>query len=952
MRSILYFKKLYTILLLSFLTISILAQQITPGIPYIRNYRQQETNNITQTWTLLQANTGIIYSGNGFGVSEFDGRNWRWMRISNNSSIYSLFEDIDGTIYMGAISEFGLLEASENGFLQYKSLNQLIPSGYRDFDVVWQITKFKHYVVFMSDYQMFFYDGKKIDVIRSGSKFQKILVQDGELYVYETVSGLNEVSESLSLRKIHFPGENAPLLNLVAMEAWEQDGILFCDISGKLFIYQNSILQAFENKASGFIAKARPYCVLKLKNSTYAVGTTLNGIVVFDQNGNIIQHVNRQSGLDNNKIHCIAEDKSGNLWVGHENGVSYIELNSPLRYLPHQIISGSGYSAKLVQNEIYFGTSEGVYKAKHSITNTGISINNPEIIIGTEGQVWNLDLINNELFIHQFNGLQRYKSGTLQQLSKSTGSWKIMEIPGHPNLLLQGTYEGLVLWENNGGNWVLSKKIEGFSESSRLFEIDKQNNVWVSHGFKGVFKVNLSEDFSKVNSVKFYGKAKGFPSNLGINVCKLGSNIYFTSEYGGIYYYNSEQDTFIEHKKFINYLGEKPELTRIFEDNQKNIWYVKKDQMGVLKKMDENNYFAISKPFSGLYNHLIGAFEFIFPIDENNVLFGVKNGYAVYNMKFDKDFNQSFHTFIRNVELIPSDSSVFGGYNSATSRKPEFSYQNHSVRFTFSAPFYEQTEGIKYSYYLEGFDDDWSLPSNANTKEYLKLNGGNYKFRVKAVNIYGIEGKEDVYEFYVHPHFTRTWWAYIIYVALGIAALLTFLYFYTKARERKHRRIALQKEKQIMELKHQKLLNEFEHKNSELSTLTLQVVKKNDVLNEIKQKLEHTLDKQGNDVKKDINSVVKILEHEISEDKDWEAIELYFNNVYKGFLKKLKEKYPELRSTELKMCAYIRMDLSNKEIAALMNNTIRGIEAYRYRLRKSLNLKREESLKEFLFNFE
>ena len=129
-------------------------------------------------------------------------------------------------------------------------------------------------------------------------------------------------------------------------------------------------------------------------------------------------------------------------------------------------------------------------------------------------------------------------------------------------------------------------------------------------------------------------------------------------------------------------------------------------------------------------------------------------------------------------------------------------------------------------------------------------------------------------------------------------------------------------------------------------------MKKNDVLNEIKLKLETTLDKQGSDIKRDINSVIRILEHEISEDRDWEAIELYFNNVYKGFLKKLRDKYPELRSTELKLCAYIRMDLSNKEIAALMNNTIRGVEAYRYRLRKSLNLKREESLKEFLFNFE
>ena len=103
-------KKFLSFFVAIFYVFNSFGQSDNSGIPYVRNYYQQETSNITQTWALLQAKSGIIISGNGYGISEFDGRTWRWMRINNNSSIYSLFEDKDSTLFLGAINEFGFLE--------------------------------------------------------------------------------------------------------------------------------------------------------------------------------------------------------------------------------------------------------------------------------------------------------------------------------------------------------------------------------------------------------------------------------------------------------------------------------------------------------------------------------------------------------------------------------------------------------------------------------------------------------------------------------------------------------------------------------------------------------------------------------------------------------------------------------------------------------------------------
>ena len=666
----------------------------------------------------------------------------------------------------------------------------------------------------MSDYSLFVYDGSTIKVIRAATKFQKMLVSANRLFVYENTIGLKYFDvNTFSLVKVQ---AQSPLMQLTSMEAWGND-ILFCDQQGYLFLYKNDQFESFKAPVTNSIVKARPYCLLRINDSTYAVGTILDGVIIFNKKGELIYHINRERGLDNNKIHCLTQDKSGNIWVGHENGVSYIELNSPMRFLPHQTISGSGYAVKEHNGKLYFGTTEGLFMTDFKTNTDGIALKNVQNFAGTEGQIWDISSINNDLLVSNYKGITAVNGNKAEPISTVAGSWMISPIPDNPDYLLQGTYEGLSLLKKQNNKWHTHKKLEGFVESSRLFEIDKNAIVWVSHGFKGIFKVTMFSDFQAIKDVQFYGKNKGFPSNLGINVFKINNQILFTSEFGGIYTYNAEKDTFTEYNRYEQFLGKRPQISRLYEDDHKNIWFVCKDKMGILKYEKENQYKAEIQPFSGLHTKLISGFELIYPCDNNQVIFGARNGFILYNMNLQKDYNLIYNTFIRNVEIISSkDSSIYGGYKYKNWKKPELSWQNNSVRFSFSAPFFEQNESVLYSYYLEGFDERWSTPGVNIMKEYLRLSGGNYVFHVKSVNIYGTESREDTFAFYVEPHFTRTWWAYTIYIILGIASFVIFIYFYTHNREKKHRRLALQKEKQIMELKHGKLLDEFEHKNTEV----------------------------------------------------------------------------------------------------------------------------------------
>ncbi|MEL6253618.1 MAG: hypothetical protein AAFR87_16535, partial [Bacteroidota bacterium] len=98
-------------------------------------------------------------------------------------------------------------------------------------------------------------------------------------------------------------------------------------------------------------------------------------------------------------------------------------------------------------------------------------------------------------------------------------------------------------------------------------------------------------------------------------------------------------------------------------------------------------------------------------------------------------------------------------------------------------------------------------------------------------------------------------------------------------------------------------------------------------------------------------ALIQMLQQDSMLDKGWEQFLLHFNEVNKDFFREIKSSYPDLTPKDLKLCAYMRMNLSTKEMASLLNVTVRGIEASRYRLRKKFDLDSSQNLTEFLMAY-
>ena len=276
----------------------------------------------------------------------------------------------------------------------------------------------------------------------------------------------------------------------------------------------------------------------------------------------------------------------------------------------------------------------------------------------------------------------------------------------------------------------------------------------------------------------------------------------------------------------------------------------------------------------------------------------------------------------------------------------------NSLHFEYSSPAFGLQNNIEYSYKLEGFDDEWSAWLPKTEKDYTNLANGKYFFRVKARSNLGVESEAITYTFIIDPPWYKSVWAYLLYLSL----LILLVYLINKWQEKKlllqkrkyeekqrqinilHQLEIEKNEKEIIKLQNEKLASEMIYKNRELADTTLHLVERTDALTKVKGELQKLYKDSGDTYP--IKKTLQLLNDIEKNNENWDKFATHFDEINNDFLKKLKTKYPKLTNTDLKVCAYLQLNLSSKEIAQLMNISVRGVEISRYRLRKKLQIPR------------
>jgi DNA-binding CsgD family transcriptional regulator len=932
----------------------------------IKSYIRNQYGGGTQNWAMAQDKSNRLYIANNEGLLVFDGTNWQVFPIPNKTILRSIAFGPGGKLYAGAQDELGFFAPDEAGKLQFTSLKKSLPDNERKFPDVWEIEIAGNDVFFRTNTRIFKLTDGKFSIYPARSIWLSIHKHQGQVLAHDKDNGLY----------IYKNGDWQPFIQPELLPAnffatdivpYKKDTSLLSTTGNGLYLLVQNKLTSFAIVSPGFNSFQHFTSLSLLNDSSFLAGTYFNGVYLISSRGQVLENISTKKGMPNNTVRYLYTDTNGDAWMALDNGIAFFAYNSAIKHInPAAFNNGAGYGVKALNGNLYFALSTGLqWLPVKSVSDISSITDEPKSIIG--GLTWNVSIINNQLIAGRDDGLYKINNYQPAPLTQATGYWTCKPIPNTtPLQFAAGSYLGVEFYTADKENFIATGSAEKFSESSRYVETDN-NTVWVSHPYRGIYKIDVL-----TKAYTLFNQKDGLPADLDNHVFKIKNKIVFGTT-KGIYTYNPATGKMEVAKEYSELFGERP-LRFLREDEKGNIWFVQDKMVGVA---DYSSPKPVIHYIPELKNKILSGFEDIFPYDLKNVLIGGETGFYHINYEKYRENIKPFTAYITQVKTLGTkDSVLFGGYIFASNEKQQevsIQYKWNSIQFAFAASVFGQHANLEFSYYLEGFDNTWGNWSNKSYKDYTNLPAGTYTFYVKARNSPSHESAQYQYSFTILPPWYRTLWAYALYVLAFAALLYALLKYQAKKHHAKQaaRRLADQKqfeeeqkqmayqhqleleksEKELIGLQNEKLGAEIEHKNAELASTTMNLVQKKEFILKLKtelQQLQKTA-KVGDD-NPELKKLLKVLAEEEKLNEEWEHFSQHFNSVHGDFLTILKNKFPGLKPHELRLCAYLRMNLSSKEIAPLMSISVRGVEISRYRLRKKINLATEENLVEYLMN--
>ncbi|MFH6985007.1 triple tyrosine motif-containing protein [Marinoscillum luteum] len=925
------------------------------GTPRIIHYTRKDFSGDPQIWAMCQDNDGIMYFGNNDGTLIFDGARWQTVSLPNNSSVRSLLHTTDGHVYAGGFNEFGRIERDEYGHYSYHSLiDQLSPED-RNLENIWAIHEVQNHIVFRSLSRLVAISNNKAFTIPSTGFYHSAVIND-KLYL---VNG--EGVKTLDLQTLSFESLVAPSQfnqeTIVAMvEGTAENQVILFTRSGASYTIDHGSKNIHFFK-SYFTGNSNNQILSAIKSSAghYYLGTLSSQIMVLDEHGDPVPLTESFMELQDNTVLNLSESSEGNIWALLNNGIDCINISSPISVL---FENASVFDAMIRGGKIYAATNQGVFVSQRIVQNPHFASMEFRKIPGLEGQAWSLLSLHGQILCSHNDGLFVIDDNNILKIEGLAGVWKVIPIRGKDNHYFVCTYTGIHMLRFENGKFELLYRVDGFNESSRdIIQSDEENTFWVCHGYKGVFKLQFDRNFERVVGLEHF-REKGLPSPFSINVFRWNDHIVFTTNQG-VYTFNETSNQFDPMTELNERFGTDVNVRKLLQYEDKT-WFVQDDEAGFFQRDSKKLEKGLFLELKGTFNR---SMESILPINTSNVLIGTTTGLYAYDLSFQQHADTK-KTLITEVNYQDNGERTKRSLKGSSEQIP---HSASDLRFEFSAPKLKDQTQVQYSHMLEGIDEDWSDWSVDPFKNYSQLFPGKYTFKVKARSMIGETTSESSYHFTIAPIWYMTRWAIGAYVLMILLIMIGSRKLVkkkivvekekTREEEKKKRTVLeleldqmrLEREKERIERDKKILEEDVIFKSKELANYTMLLVKKRELLTDLREDLKELKEVAKNERSRNmLRNLIRKIGVNLNDEEHIHVFEANFERVHDDFFQELKTYFPDLTSKELRLCALVKMNLTNKEIAPILNISLRGVETARYRLRKRLSLDHEENMVEFL----
>ena len=899
-----------------FIVLQLQAQEL---LPFVENYSKSDYQGDNQIWNVVQGNDNAMYFANNHYLLRYDGVKWEKYTLPNKTIIRSILIEGD-KIYSGSYKEFGYWYRKD-GTMHYVSITKnLRLFDEKDNEEIWKIFRYNGSLYFQSFNDVFIYNGKTIKKIKFPFLISYCFAVDKNLYVASVQKGIFKMNG----KHIANPKGWDILKNTVvhAIEKYKNQTYIFTQKKG-VFIVEKNGLKAWNNPLNEILKSATINVAKFIKGNKLIIGTGNRGIVILDLTTNLYKNIERQNVLMNNSILSIGFDRENDLWLGLDNGIAHVEVNSPISiFYDNSGILGSVYSVATTSNGYLIASNHGVFEygsGKFSM------------MPNTQGQGWNIAKINDRFIIGHNDGTFSYQNGSLSRLNNVSGGWNLSKSSIN-NTYFQSTYSGILVYDNPS-DLSQYKIIKGLAKPIKYVAQNRRNEIWAADNYRGLYRVLLDDDY-KTKKIENVTQQSNIKNDFGIKIFEFRKEILFLID-NTWYTYNSISNKLEKNELFNANFKNVSDVVAIDEDHFMVL------QNGILYHIyAQGNKFIWNiiqeKYYKGkLINENLRIFK-----NQNHYLFNLDDGFISLKLEYENKQNAKI-----KIEAFSDNTLV------ANNSKIKF---NKELRINVISGIYGASRPNLF-YKLN------------NNKEFLPISDGlivlnNLSSGYHSVEIYKHDGATydtvSDFKFKVTEPWYFSFWMVALYILI-IASVLFLYYKWNKLRyiqklklqaeELKHQREILE-----MELKAENELNlqeyekhilelELQTKSSEVAGKSLSIAKQSEMIENIQNILDS--EKDFNKLKSEIKKAIKI--NEVNK-HEWEIFETNLNQIHNEFIITLTKKFPNLTPKDVKLCVYLKMNLSSKEIAPMMNISFRGVELHRYRLRKKLNLTQDENLSKFL----
>ncbi|WMW81354.1 diguanylate cyclase [Undibacterium cyanobacteriorum] len=751
------------------------------GTPLMRVFLPQEYRAQGQNWAVLQDQRGLIYVGNNDGVLEFDGERWRLIKVSNQTTVRSLSMDKNGRIYVGAVGEIGYLKADQNGSMQYVSLMPKLSQEQSQFSDVWRTYATDDGVIFASFRRILRVKENEVVQWLPSQTFQWPYIVNDRVFVRDAGRGLLELKgkqfelvpggERFANERIYVMQDFNEPAALSAGKRNSNERILIGTQQQGFFILEDGQFRAWKTDIDLELKSSLLYCSAMMPDGTFYFGTVQSGLFHLDRNGKLLAHIDRANGLPDQAVYGLRLDRDNGLWLTLDRGIVRIEVTDPFsRFHENTGLVGSSLQVHRHRGELFSATTQGVYKLRPGADA------HFERVEGINGPTWGLASIQESLIIANYQGVYLLKDKQLEKIPYTETALCFLFPKEYPNQIWVGIRSGILRLQFVNGKWTVGGTLPNIKDEVRTMVQDQAGDIWVGSNSTGVVRLRIkqTEDGEHIETAR-YGANDGLPSQNKNWAYLIDKEVRFGTN-GGIYLFNASSNRFEPDPRFKSIFATPSPVYSIYQDQRNQLWFFSQntetgfEELRALQVKDGKYEPIHTKALGSLNGERAEGMQRIFDDEDGVMWFGGTKGLFRFDQSVKKEYDARFKTMIRAIN--GPDSVIFGG--SGDHPKTVLEYSQNRLRFDYTANSYDGQQGNLYQVFLEGNDSGWSNWNSENYQDYSNLAEGEYRFRVRAKNIYGVVSDEAAYPFTVKAPWYRSYFAYLLYFLFGLFVIRMF----------------------------------------------------------------------------------------------------------------------------------------------------------------------------------